>query len=175
MSGKEKVQIEVDISSHKLHVQHATCPNGHQLCSDEKKIHGFPALKVKIKYKDKEGILYLDPEYGSYDNVFEGVTMPKGGVAECLTLVSIQGSRLPAALGRLNEGCEVGPESADAHPHPLPAALYPRHSRARLRRRTGDQPDLCRPDGMLYGRRTRSSRQHHRARQLPLDEQPLRR
>ena len=82
MSGKEKVQIEVDVSTNKLHVQHATCPNGHQLCTDEKKIHGFPSLKVKIKYKDQEGILYLDPEYGSYDNIFEGVKMPKGGTAE---------------------------------------------------------------------------------------------
>jgi hypothetical protein len=82
MPGKDKVQIEVDVSKKKLHVQHATCPKGHQLCTDEKKIHGFPALKVKVKYNDQEGILYLDPEYGSYDNVFEGVTMPKGGVAE---------------------------------------------------------------------------------------------
>ena len=47
MPRKEKVQIEVDVSKKKLHVQHATCPKGHQLCCDEKKIHGFPALKVK--------------------------------------------------------------------------------------------------------------------------------
>ena len=82
MSKNEKVEIQVDVISNKLHVKHATCPNGHQLCSDEKKIHGYPALKVKVKYKNQEGTLYLDPTYGSYDNIFEGITMPKGGVAE---------------------------------------------------------------------------------------------
>ena len=83
MPGKEKVQIEVEVSSTQLNVKHATCPNGHLLCCDESvKIHNHPAIKVKVKYKDKEGLLYLDPIYGSYDNIFKGISMPKGGVAE---------------------------------------------------------------------------------------------
>ena len=44
MSEKDKVQIEVDVSKNKLHVQHATCPNGHQLCTDKKKNTWFPPL-----------------------------------------------------------------------------------------------------------------------------------
>ena len=83
MAKKEKVQIEVEVSTKKLSVHHATCPNGHTLCCDDSvKIHGHSAIKVKIRYKGKEGLLYLDPVYGSYDNIFEGISMPKGGVAE---------------------------------------------------------------------------------------------
>ena len=83
MAKKEKLQIEVEVSSKKLNVKHATCPKGHQLCCDENiKIHGHPAIKVKVRYKGKEGLLYLDPIYGSYDNIFKGIKMPKGAVAE---------------------------------------------------------------------------------------------
>ena len=56
MSGKEKVQIEVEVSSNQLNVKHATCPKGHVLCCDESvKIHNHPAIKVKVRYKEKEG------------------------------------------------------------------------------------------------------------------------
>ncbi len=82
MPGKEKVQIEVEISSKKLNVKHVTCPNGHQLCCDSKKIHGHPSIKLKVRYKEQDGFIYLDPIYGSYDNVEEGLSIPKGGVAE---------------------------------------------------------------------------------------------
>jgi len=83
MAKKEKVQIEVEVKAKKLSVHNATCPKGHSLCSEDKvKIHEHPAIKVKIRYKGKEGMLFLDPVYGSYDNIFEGITMPKGGVAE---------------------------------------------------------------------------------------------
>jgi predicted RNA-binding Zn-ribbon protein involved in translation (DUF1610 family) len=82
MAKKEKVQIEVEVSSEILNVKHATCSKGHELCCSEKKIHGHQALKVKAKYKDQEGLMHLDPIYGSYDNIEEGMSMPKGGVAE---------------------------------------------------------------------------------------------
>ena len=82
MANKEKVQIEVEVSSEKLNVKHATCPNGHQLSDESALIHDHPSLKVKIRFKDKKGFLYLDPIYGSYDNKFEGISMPKSGVAE---------------------------------------------------------------------------------------------
>lgn len=82
MSGKEKVQIEIEVAANKLNVKHVKCPKGHQLCCDEKKIHGFPSIKLKVKYKNKEGFIYLDPIYGSYDNVEEGLSIPKNGVAE---------------------------------------------------------------------------------------------
>ena len=82
MADKEKLQIEVEVSSKKISVKHATCPKGHQLCCSEKEIHGHPALKVKVKYKDQEGILHLDPVYGSYENIEEGIKLPKGAVVE---------------------------------------------------------------------------------------------
>ena len=82
MPGKEKVQIEIEVASNKLNVKHAKCPKGHQLCCDEKKIHGNPSIKLKVKYKNHEGFIYLDPVYGSYDNIEEGLSMPKNAVAE---------------------------------------------------------------------------------------------
>ena len=83
MPKKEKVQVEVEVKSKKISVHHAACPNGHQLCCDEAvKIHDKPGIKVKVRYKDKTGFVYLDPTYGSYDNLFEGIDMPKGSVAE---------------------------------------------------------------------------------------------
>ncbi len=82
MAKKEKVEIEVEVPSQKIHVQHVTCPNGHYLCDESHKIHGYPAIKVKVKYQDQEGVLYLDPVYGSHDNVEEGIEIPKGAVVE---------------------------------------------------------------------------------------------
>lgn len=82
MAAKEKVQIEVEVSSKKLHVNHATCPNGHLLQDDKVKIHGDPALKVSIKIRGKQGTLYIDPVYGRYDNIEENITLKKGDVVE---------------------------------------------------------------------------------------------
>lgn len=76
MPKKEKVQFEIEVPSKKIHVEHVYCPNGHSLCDPDTKIHGYPAIKVKVKYKKKEGILFMDPIYGSYDNIFEGINVP---------------------------------------------------------------------------------------------------
>lgn len=80
MSSREKVQIEIEVPKKKLHVHHATCPKGHKLQDEKVKIHGKASLKVKMKIGKKEGILYLDPVYGSYDNVEEGIALKKGDV-----------------------------------------------------------------------------------------------
>lgn len=82
MSKKEKVEITVEVSADQLHIEHVTCPNGHLLCDKSRKIHGFPAIKVSVKYRDQEGFLYLDPVYGSHDNVEEGIEIPDGAVVE---------------------------------------------------------------------------------------------
>lgn len=79
---KEKIQIEIDVPSKKLYVQNATCPNGHSLSDKKVKIHDHPSLKVKIVTNKKEGFLYIDPLYGSYDNIEKNVTMHDGDVAE---------------------------------------------------------------------------------------------
>lgn len=82
MPAKEKVDIEIEVPSKEIHVEHVYCPNGHSLIDVKKKIHGHPAIKVSVKYKGQEGMLYLDPVYGSYDNVFEGIKVPKKEVVE---------------------------------------------------------------------------------------------
>lgn len=82
MSDKEKIQIELEVPSKALHVEHASCPNGHSLADESIKINGKPSFKVKVKYKGKEGFMYLDPIYGSYNNIEEGISVPKGAVLE---------------------------------------------------------------------------------------------
>lgn len=82
MPGKEKVQIEVEVPSKNLHVNHATCPNGHLLRDEKVKIHGYPSIKVNIKSKGKDGILYIDPVYGKYENKIENITLKKGDLVE---------------------------------------------------------------------------------------------
>jgi len=82
MPPKEKVQIEIEVSSNKLQVHHATCQNGHILQDKSVKIHGEPSLKVNIKCQGKKGILYIDPVYGRYENVFKGIELKKGDVVE---------------------------------------------------------------------------------------------
>jgi hypothetical protein len=82
MAGKEKIQIEVEVPSSTLNVQHAACPKGHLLRDEDVKIHGNPSLKVKIRNRGKEGMIYLDPVYGSFDNIEEEVPIKKDDVVE---------------------------------------------------------------------------------------------
>jgi hypothetical protein len=82
MAKKEKLQVEIEVPSRKIHVEHVSCSNGHDLTDPEKKIHGHPSIKLKLKYKGKDGLIYLDPVYGSFDHIEEGVKLPKGAVVE---------------------------------------------------------------------------------------------
>ncbi len=82
MAKKEKIQIEVEVPSKALEVKHVTCPNGHALFDEEVKFEGHPSIKLKIKYKDKEGFIYLDPVYGSYNKILEGIKVPDKAVVE---------------------------------------------------------------------------------------------
>lgn len=79
MPTKEK--IEVTVPSKAIRIQHAHCPKGCSLMDDEVKINGYPSILVKAKYKDQEGLLHLDPVYGSFQNVSE-LDVEKGGVVE---------------------------------------------------------------------------------------------
>lgn len=82
MIKKEKIQIELEVPSKTIHVEHAFCPNGHELSDESIKINGKPSFKVKVKYQGKEGFMYLDPIYGSYNNIEEGISIPKGAVID---------------------------------------------------------------------------------------------
>jgi len=81
---KENVQIEIDTSKHKLHVDHPSCSNGHSLKCDHVKIHDYSSIKVKARYKNNSGFIYIDPIYGSFDNIIEGMHVPDGEVVELL-------------------------------------------------------------------------------------------
>ncbi len=82
MKEKEKLNIEIEVPSKKIHVNHAFCSNGHSLCDPETKINGYPAIKVKVKHGNSDGLLFIDPVYGSYENIEEGIDIPQGGVVE---------------------------------------------------------------------------------------------
>ena len=63
-----------------IHIQTAHCPKGCDLMSEDVKIHGMKSIRVRIKWKDEEGNIYLDPKFGSYKHVSE-VDIPEGEVA----------------------------------------------------------------------------------------------
>lgn len=82
MFDKEKILLEVAVPAKTLLVEHAACPNGHSLIDAAVTIHGKPAIKVKVRHEDKAGWLYIDPIYGSYDNIEKDISLPRGGVVE---------------------------------------------------------------------------------------------
>lgn len=82
MAKKEKIQIEVEVSSKALEVKNVTCPNGHPLFDEEVKFEGHPSIKVKVKFKKDTGFIYLDPVYGSYNKIEEGIKIPDNAVCE---------------------------------------------------------------------------------------------
>lgn len=82
MEKNEKIQVEISVPSGSLNVRHAQCPNGHSLIDPEMKIGGHPAVKVKVSASGKSGMIYLDPVYGSYDNIEKGIDIPMDAIAE---------------------------------------------------------------------------------------------
>ena len=82
MSEKEKIQVEIEVKSKTLSVSHAACPNGHLLADETKLIHGKPALKVKAESAGQSGILFIDPVYGSHDNIEVGIEIADGGLVK---------------------------------------------------------------------------------------------
>lgn len=82
MDENKKVQIEIDVSKHPLHVDHPSCSKGHSLRCDSVKIHDYASIKVKATYKNNGGFVYIDPIYGSFDNIIEGMHVPEGEIIE---------------------------------------------------------------------------------------------
>ncbi|MBU0713222.1 hypothetical protein KJ762_16015 [bacterium] len=62
-----------------VNIQTAHCPNGCDLMCEDIKIHDLNSICVKIHYKDQEGLLHIDPEFGSYEHISE-VAIPDGEV-----------------------------------------------------------------------------------------------
>lgn len=78
MAKKESLNIEVRIPSQKLVIRHAACPNGHSLLNGEVRFDGREAIRVRIKKGSQEGLLYLDPLYGSYRKDIRGMEVADG-------------------------------------------------------------------------------------------------
>lgn len=71
MKNKKKEVVEIEIPSKAIRVKDATCMNKHSLMDPEHLIDGFPSVTVLAKYGDQEGLIHLDPVYGSFQNVWE--------------------------------------------------------------------------------------------------------
>lgn len=62
-----------------VYIQTAHCPNGCDLMCEKVKIRDLNSICVKIHYKDQEGFIYLDPEFGSYEHISE-LDVPDGEI-----------------------------------------------------------------------------------------------
>lgn len=82
MKNKTKEVVEIEIPSKTLRVKHAMCPNKHSLMSPEHQINGYASITVLAKYGDQQGLIHLDPVYGSFTNIYE-IEVPEG---ECVEL-----------------------------------------------------------------------------------------
>jgi hypothetical protein len=71
MKNNKKEIVKIEIPSKAIRVQHASCPRGHSLMDPEHKINGYPSVTVLVRYQEKEGLIHLDPVYGSFKNVPE--------------------------------------------------------------------------------------------------------
>jgi len=47
------------------------CPNGHSLMTDGVKIHGEPAIHIKVKGGGVKGTMFLDPFWGLHQKLFD--------------------------------------------------------------------------------------------------------
>jgi hypothetical protein len=81
MPNKQRETIEIKVPSKAVRISHATCPEGHSLMNTEHKINGYPSIGVRVRYKDQTGLIYLDPVYGSFKNVYE-IKVPENEVVE---------------------------------------------------------------------------------------------
>ena len=79
MAVKEKV--EVTIPSKAIRIQHASCPHGCDLMDESVLIDGYASIAVMAKYKNREGLIHLDPVYGSFHNISE-LDVKENDVAE---------------------------------------------------------------------------------------------
>ena len=78
---KPKERIEIEIPAKAVAIQHAHCPNGCDLMEPRVKIGGYASVRARLRYGDKEGDIYLDPRYGSFENISE-VDVPEGEIVE---------------------------------------------------------------------------------------------
>jgi hypothetical protein len=69
--------VEVRIRRASFAVTDATCPNGCSLMVPEIPIHGHASIGVRFAFGDWQGIIHLDPVFGSFDNECD-IEIPDG-------------------------------------------------------------------------------------------------
>jgi len=74
-------RLELLIPSGKLVIGHARCPQGCDLMDPKVRIHGHPAIQLKVTHGGQTGAIHLDPVYGLHENRSE-IEIPAGEVAE---------------------------------------------------------------------------------------------
>ena len=82
MKNKKKEIVELEIPSRTIRIKKAMCEHGHSLMDPDHLIDGNASIAVLAKYENQEGLIYLDPVYGSFKNVWE-IDVPEG---ECVEL-----------------------------------------------------------------------------------------
>ena len=81
MEDKKREVVELQIPSKAIRIQHAMCSRGHSLMNEKHTINGYASVTVKVKFQDKEGLIHLDPIYGSFKNIYE-VDIPEKAVVQ---------------------------------------------------------------------------------------------
>ena len=74
-------RVEIMVPQGKLLVRNARCPKGCNLMDPDHLIHDHASIHVKAAAGGQSGSVYLDPMYGSYENLSE-VNVPPGEVVE---------------------------------------------------------------------------------------------
>lgn len=64
-----------------VNIQTAHCPKGCDLMTAKVKIHNLNSICVKIKWQDREGLIYIDPQFGSYQHISE-IKVPDGEIVD---------------------------------------------------------------------------------------------
>lgn len=78
---KSKERIELELPSKAIHVSHATCANGCNLMDETITIKGYTSIHAHVTYNKQQGSIYLDPFYGSFENICE-IAIPEGEIVE---------------------------------------------------------------------------------------------
>jgi hypothetical protein len=84
--GSEQAQKRVVITAQNLAapsvVTECYCPNGHSILSDLERYRGYPALTLKLKRNETEGLLAISPVIGDRDRRFFDFESETGEIVE---------------------------------------------------------------------------------------------
>ena len=71
--------IEIRLPKSKVVIREAACPDGCNLMVPDMPIHGHASIGIRFSFDSVEDMIYLNPTYGSFENVCE-TPIPDGQV-----------------------------------------------------------------------------------------------